>query len=209
MKTKIFKTKSGETLTLLPVTQVELAPLAQKIIPLMPKPPVQVVQTANGPMEVAHETHPDYLAAQEAFAQQHGVFMSAALLELGVDIDFTPEQQAFIDRRRKKIERVFPGSPENQFDTYVYLKMICEEDELGEILKAISSINNPTAEQVQAHLDAFRPGVPGPESYEDKDAPKWNKLTEWQPDLNALPGGEVGGDRDTSLLRGIGPRVAG
>jgi hypothetical protein len=136
MKTKIFKTKSGETLTLLPVTQVELAPLAQKIIPLMPKPPVQVVQTANGPKEVAHETHPDYLAAQEAFAQQHGVFMSAALLELGVDIDFTPEQQAFIDRRRKKIERVFPGSPENQFDTYVYLKMICEEDELGEILKA-------------------------------------------------------------------------
>jgi hypothetical protein len=209
MKTKTFTTKSGEVLALVPVSQIEIAPLAATIMPLQPKPPLQVVETAAGPREVPHETHPDYLAAKEAFEMKHGIFMSAALYELGVDIDFTPQQQALIDRRRKKLEKLFPGNPENQFDTYVYLKMVCEDDELTQIMSEITSFNNPTAQQVQRQLETFRPDVQGSSHYEDKDAPKWNRVPDWQPEVDALPGGEVGGDRDTALLRGASSRVAG
>jgi hypothetical protein len=209
MKTKTFTAKSGETFTLSPVSQLELAPLAQKILPLQPKPPVEIVQTSNGSKEIVNEKNPEFLAAKQAFEMQQGVYMFAALVELGVDIDFTEEQQAAIDKRRKKRERLFPGMPENQFDTYVYVSMNCDEDELTQIANLITSINNPTAQQVQAHLDAFRPGVPEPTDNEDKDAPKWNQFQDREYELNALPGGEVLGDRPDSLLRKIGPRVAG
>jgi hypothetical protein len=87
--------------------------------------------------------------------------------------------------------------------------MNCDQDELTELMNQITSINNPTAQQVQAHLDAFRPGVQGAADNEDQDAPKWNNFPDREPILNALPGGQVGGDGPDSLLRIGRPRVAG
>lgn len=209
MKTKTYTTKSGETLTLSGVNQVELAPLAQKILPLQPQPPVEIIQTANGPKEITNENNKEYLAAKQAFELQQGTYMFAALVELGVDIDFTNEQQAAIERRRKKREKLFPGLPENQFDTYIYVSMICDEEELTEIANGIASINNPTAQQVQTHIDAFRGGVQGPPDNEHQDAPKWNKFPEQQLELDALPGGPLLENGPDPLLRTVGPRVAG
>lgn len=209
MKTKKFTTKSGVELTLVPVNQTELAPFIQQYAPTIPQPPVETVQTANGPKEIANENNPEYKAAVQAFELKHGVFMGAAVIELGVDVEFSDEDQARINSRKRKLEKIFPGTPENQLDTYLYIKMICTDEEIAQITQSISAINNPTAQQVQAHLDTFRPGVQGPSGNEDKDAPKWNKLPEQQPLLDALPGGEALGDKPGPLLRTIGPRVAG
>jgi hypothetical protein len=118
VKTKTFTTKSGETFTLSPVGQMDIAPFAQNILALQPKPPVEIIQTASGSKEIVNENNPEYLASKQAFELQQGIYMAAAMIELGVDIDFTDEQQAMIDRRRKKKEKMFPGRPENQFDTY-------------------------------------------------------------------------------------------
>ena len=211
MRSVKYTTKSGEVLTLTPVNQMELAPLTRKILELQPQPPVEVVQTANGPKEVSNEAHPDYLRAKTEFEATQGMYMFAALIELGVDVELTAEQEAEVKRRQKKYRKLFGELPQNEFDTYVYVTTLCDQEELSEIANRISSINSPTAQQVQSHVDAFRvgPGVPGPSDNEDKDAPKWNNLPEPELDLDALPGGEVLGNKPNSLLRTIGPRVAG
>lgn len=211
MKAKEFKTKSGETFKLTPVSQVDIAPLSQKAMALQPQPPVEVVQTASGPKEVANENHPDYLRAKQEWEATQGLFMYAAWVELGIDLELNEEQQALVERRRKKLKKLNGDLPQYDLDTYVYASSVCDEDELSELMNLVVSFNNPTAQQVQSHVDAFRvgPGIPGPSDNEDKNAPKWNNLPEPELDLDALPGGEVLGNKPNSLLRTIGPRVAG
>jgi hypothetical protein len=63
---------------------------------------LRLSRPASGSKEIVNENNPEYLAAKQAFEMQQGVYMFAALVELGVDIDFTEEQQAAIDKRRKK-----------------------------------------------------------------------------------------------------------
>lgn len=209
MKTKKFTTKSGVELTLVPVNQTELAPFVQQYAPTIPQPPVETVQTANGPKEIVNENNPEYKAAVQAFEMKHGVFMGAAVIELGVDVEFSDEDQARINSRKKKLEKIFPGTPENQLDTYLYVKMICTDEEIAQITGAISAINNPTAQQVQTHIDAFRGGVQGPPDNEHQDAPKWNKFPEQLHEFDALPGGPLLENGPDPLLRTVGPRVAG
>lgn len=209
MKTKQFTTRSGEIFNLTSVSQVDLTPLAQKAVALQPQPPVEVVQSANGPKEFVNENHPDFLKAKREWEVVNGLHALAALIELGVDLELAEEQQALVERRRKKLIRLNGNLPQYDYDIYVYISAICDEDEITDIANQISSINTPTAQQVQAHVDQFRPGVPGPAPHENKDAPKWNNFPEPELDLDALPGGEVLEHRPDSLLRRTGPRVAG
>lgn len=209
MKTKQFTTKSGEILTLTPVNQVDLAPLRNRIQGLQPQPPVEIVQSAGGPKEFVNEKDPAYLKAKQDFELTNGTYAFATIIELGVDLELTEEQQAGVERRRRKFKKTFGDLPQYDLDVYMYVSSICDDDELTEIANLISSINTPTPQQVQVHLDAFRDGVPGPTAHVDKDAPKWNNLKEPELDLTALPGGPVLGDKPHSFLRTVEPRVAG
>lgn len=209
MKTRTFTTKSGEVLTLMPVNQVDLAPLRNKIQGLQPQPPVEIIQTATGTKEFVNENHPEYLKAKQDFEITNGTYAFAALVHLGVDLELDEDQQKAVERRVRKFKKTFGDLPQYELDVYMYVSSICDDEEMTELANLISSINTPTAQQVQTHLDAFRDRVSGPTINADKDAPKWNNFPEPKLELTPLPGGEVLEHGPNSLLRTVGPRVAG
>ena len=170
---KVFKTKSGIELKLRAVGQATLAQFIKELKTTEPKPPIQTIQTANGPKEVPHETHPDYLAALEDYQLRQGTFMLAVFIQLGVYVKLDEEDLEELRDLQSNLDLVNPGAPENKYLTYHYVSGICPEmEEINALVMAIQSINTPTQEQVQTHLDTFRPGVSGPAGNENQDAPE-------------------------------------
>lgn len=168
---KTFTTESGVELSLCPVSQIDLIPLQSLLSKGAPKPPVEIIEGKA----VSNEAHPDYLAARETFDANQSVAGLAVLIELGVEVDLTDEQLARIEKGRKRFARVYPhlaSSPEFGWDIYQYVKSICPTmDEIKRLADAIASINSPTAQQVQEHLDSFRPDVSEQAADVDQDAP--------------------------------------
>jgi hypothetical protein len=206
-KKREFITGNGEVLPLCPVSEVDLTPFLKRLKTVGPQPPVEVIEG----VAVKNEAHPDYLAALEQDNNlEQGTFLLAVYLELGLDLDLDPEQQARVDRAKKKLAKINPGAQENEFDLYIYAKTVCPSmEELTKLMQAIQNLNNPTAEAVQTALDTFRPDVSRSANNGNQDAPKWNRVPDWQPEIIPLQGGDLGGNRDTALLRGDFPRVAG
>jgi hypothetical protein len=206
-KPRVFKTESGEELPICPVSEVDLTPFLKRLKKIGPQPPVEIVEG----VAVANEAHPDYLAAlQDDNNLEQGTFMLAVYLELGLDLELDEDQQATVNRAKRKLSKVNPGAPENEFELYIYAKSVCPSmAELTRLMQSIQALNNPTAQQVQNALETFRPDVPRAAPYGDQDAPKWSGVPNREPEAFPLPGGEVGGDRDTALLRETIYRVAG
>jgi hypothetical protein len=167
---KIFTTRGGIELKLRAVGQATLAQFIKELKSTEPQPPVQTIQTASGPKEIPHETHPEYLAALEDYRLRQGTFMLAVFIQLGVYVKLDEEDLEELRDLQANLELVNPGAPENKYLTYHYVSGICPEmEEINSLLEAIQSINTPTAGQVQTHLDTFRPGIPGAADNEDKD----------------------------------------
>jgi hypothetical protein len=200
-KPRVFKTESGEELPICPVSEVDLTPFLKRLKKIGPQPPVEIVEG----VAVANEAHPDYLAAlQDDNNLEQGTFMLAVYLELGLDLELDEDQQATVNRAKRKLSKVNPGATENQFDLFIYAKSVCPSmEELTKLMAAIQALNNPTAQQVQNSLDTFRLEVQGPAGYGDKDAPKWNRVPDWQPETTEIQSGYLGGDRNSSLLRPV------
>jgi hypothetical protein len=170
---KVFTTRTGIELKLRAVGQATLAQFIKQLKTAEPKPPVQTIQTASGPKEVPHETHPDYLAALEDYQLRQGTFMLAVFIQLGVYVKLDEEELEELRDLQDNLELINPGAPENKYLTYQYVSGICPEmEEINALLTAIQSINTPNQEQVQTHLDTFRPAVPGQTDNENQDAPE-------------------------------------
>lgn len=176
MKTlKEFKTKSGEVIKIRPVDEVSLAGVAKDMERGKPLPPMEVVQTAQGPKEIPNEAHPGYKQALEQFQLDKAMYMVAFFIQFGVSIRLTPEQMEEVEEIRENKELLKPGAPENKFNTFLYVTTVCPTmQELFELVETIKGLSSPTAEQVQMHLDQFRPGIPGPADNENTDSPERN-----------------------------------
>jgi hypothetical protein len=168
---RTFQTRSGEVLKLRPISEITLVSAARQLKVMRPSPPVETVETQSGPVEIANEAHPEYLNALEDFEPLQSMFMVAFYIQFGVFAKLTDEQLEDVKDLQAKKEMVSPGAPENQFLTYLYVTTICTGwGELNELVNAIEALSTPTAEQVQAHLDTFRPGVQGAAATENKNA---------------------------------------
>lgn len=202
---RVFKTNSGEELPICPVSEVDLTPFINQLKDFT-KPPVEIVEG----VPVTNEADPAYLASLDSKNIEKGTFFMAVIIELGLDMELDDDQQAKVNRAKKKLEKINPNAQENQFDLYLYAKSICPSyEELTRLMGAIQGLNSPTAQQVQNALETFRPGIPGPAGHADTDAPKWVGISERQYEAPAVQGGALGGDNHPGFLRPVGTRVAG
>jgi hypothetical protein len=173
--TKVFTTKNGEVLKIRPVDEVSLAGVAKDMERGKPQPPIEVVQTSSGPKEIANENHQGYKDALQSFQIEKAMYMVAFFIQFGVQIRLTPEQLEEVEDIRANKELIRPGALENRFTTFIYVSTLCPTmEELYQLVEAIKGLNTPSAEQVQNHLDTFRPGISGQANNEDTDAQKRN-----------------------------------
>jgi hypothetical protein len=115
---KTFTTQSGETLKLVKVSQGDLIQFQKSFKSLSGTNNIQGVS--------------------ESELADRGVEAMSYLIELGVAIRLTPDQQEDVDYRKAKIERLFPGRPENKFDIYQYVQTLCPTlEEMAELSRAI------------------------------------------------------------------------
>jgi hypothetical protein len=205
VKRNVFVTQSGEELLICPVSEVDLTPFLGELKDLKPAAPVEMVDG----VPVSNEAHPDYIDELNTHNLKKSTFLMAVIMELGLDLDLDEEQQTRVDRARKKLDKMNPGARENQFDNFLYAKLICPSmDELSRLMGAIQSLNNPTAQQVQNALDTFRPDVQRSTVNGDQDAPKWNRFPVGQYETDSLQSGDLG-ESANSQIREIVHRVAG
>lgn len=204
-KQPTFTTRSGETFPLLAVNEVDFTPYIRKMLENAPEPPLELVEGRLVP----NPARQDYQDAVQDHTMKKGMLMMALYMEYGLDIELDEEQQAQVDRIKRRMEKRNRGALENGFDLFIYAKSVTDAEELTLLMQAIQNINNPTAEGVQAALDTFRPGVPGPANNGNKDASVWDRVSVGKPETDPLQSGEVGGDRLGSLLRRANPTVAG
>lgn len=173
MKTKEFTTKSGDVLKIRPVDEVSLAGVAKDMERGKPLPPVEVIQTSSGPKEIANENHQGYMDALSSFQFDKAMYMVAFFIQFGVKLHLNPEQLEEVEDIKANREMLRPGAPENRFSVYLYVTSICPTmEELYQLVEAIKNLNTPSAEQVQTHLDMFRPGVQGTPDNANQDAPE-------------------------------------
>lgn len=168
-----FTTKGGIVLPIVPVSEVELVPVYRRL--KLPEPPVE--KLPNG-QDFVNKAHPDYIKAMEKATTDQGMYVLAVIAEFGVDLDLTDEQLAQVARYRKKREKTSPGAPENDFDTYLYLLQLgLDINDLTALTAAIQALNTPTHEQVQKHLDTFRPDVSRHTDNGHQDSEIWDSLS--------------------------------
>jgi hypothetical protein len=203
---RTFKTESGEVLPLCPVNEFDLAPFIKQLTAGAPKPPLETVDGVS----VANEAHPDYLDALQTHNLTKGAYMMALYIEFGLDMELDEAQQASIGRAKRKMERINPGAPENKLDLFIYAKSVCTSaEELTRLMQTIQALNTPSLEQVQDHLDTFRPDVSRPTAHGNQDATERGGVTDRLPETNPVQGGNLGAVPFENLLREARPRVAG
>jgi hypothetical protein len=177
MAEREFVTKKGIVLQLQEVDQVIAAKLTLPIEKREPTPPIEIVPAATGTKEFANENNHEYLEALKIYRAEYILFMVGLGIELGVDIELDEEKLKAARKVQTKRETYNPGAPENKFLTYMYVVSLCPTiEEQTNLSLAIGALNTPTEEQVQQHLNQFRPGVSGPSGDENQDTQEQNLL---------------------------------
>jgi hypothetical protein len=127
-----------------------------------PKPPLQKVETLDGPAEVPNPDDPHYTAALAAWSQrvqeETGMRFMRVLARRGVRMEI---DTAWVDQFRADMDAA--GAPIDGSDAEVYLyhyaAPLPEDIEL--IQRKVLRQSQPTEEAVQAHVDTFPSDVSG------------------------------------------------
>jgi hypothetical protein len=109
-----------------------------------PAPPVQTVETPEGPQDVPNIAHPDYLAALDARTARIGEIQQELIVEEGADFDV---DQAAVDKRRATLARLGVALPPKaqEDDRYFYLYYVCmgstqDRDDLIMLIHGLSVV---------------------------------------------------------------------
>jgi hypothetical protein len=207
---KTFTTRSGEVLQIRPVSQLTISNVLSQLTGGVPLPPVQRVETVDGPRDIPNPNHPDYLAALQNMDVKQAFYIIAVYIQFGVKVNLTEEQLEDVRDLQANNELINPGAPENKFPNYLYVSTICDTmEELQELVQAIQSINTPTEAQVAKHVDAFRVDVTRQTLVANPNASVGDRVPEGGVSIYPLQSGPVGGDEFEEFLREAGSGMAG
>lgn len=150
---------NGVTLRLKPVPPYLLDKVRQAIP--APQPPVQIVDG----VEHINTAHPDYKEAVKAHAREVADKTSRVMLELGCELDVTPAEMeaelAAIEDIMTDIDpRLTIANAEGQKLSLKYRYLIYaglgRAEDIEKVIAKITGMTEPTGQEVQANLDAFR-----------------------------------------------------
>lgn len=155
LKRHVFKDTGRECL-IRKVSPLTLAQIGRDFPP--PKPPTQKVDYGDG--DVRNEENPDHPDYKRTLGEYYMALeerIRAFMIKRGVEITLTDEDKEEVKRIRTEYEEDM-GKPLSGSDKMIFISHICvgTQEDLEELLEAITNRSQPTPQEVDAVKDTFQ-----------------------------------------------------
>jgi hypothetical protein len=150
---------SGITVHLRKVAPLLLTQV-KKSMPV-PKPPLNMVNYGDGPVQQENPADPDHIAALADHEQRVNEKIMEVLFSLGVDLSGNQSWGDEVDQLR--VAMLSLGVPLHPDDKLVYILNICltDTDDIARLRDAILSKSQPTEGAINETLQTFQGNVSG------------------------------------------------
>lgn len=130
--------------------------LVQKNFP-PPKPPLEAVTYGDHVVMEPNEASPTYIAEMEAYKEEVQIRQIQLLITRGVIFEMTPERVEEVRKLRRDLEvYAHTDLPEDDKQAWLMYCAIKTDDDMKELIEAISSRVHPTEKVIREHVESFQ-----------------------------------------------------